>query len=125
MIFSVNPQNFVAPDLGNPLEELNRSQAAKAEAANLLAKTRLSAPIRVGLVPSVEGRIRADGNPRRTLCSMVCFSAASTNDQARTISPPTTTASGLKPTTRFEIPTPRHSAISIKAVVAWASPESA
>src|SRR6266404_9895044 len=90
-------------------------QAAKADAANLLARTRLRAPIKVGSLPSVEGRIRAEGRPRRTLCSMVRVRASSTNGQARAISPPTTTASGLKPTTRFEIPIPRQSAMSIKA----------
>src|SRR6266508_5936622 len=82
-------------------------------AANLLASTRLSAPLKVGFSPNVEGKILAVGSSRRTLWSMASVNAPSTSSQARAISPLTTTASGLKPTTRFEIPTPRQSAVSI------------
>src|SRR5439155_10431074 len=81
-------------------------QAATAP-ANLLASTRLNAPIKVGSPFNVERRIRADGNPRRTLRSIFSVRAPSINDQARVIAPPTITASGLKPTIRFEIPMPR------------------
>src|SRR6266511_3120036 len=76
-------------------------------AANLLASTRLKRPLKVGFSPNVVG------SSRRTLWSMASVNAPSTSSQARAISPLTTTASGLKPTTRFEIPTPRQSAVSI------------
>src|SRR6266852_7286749 len=88
--------------VGRGLLSRQKNQAANAEAANLLARTRLKAPINVGSFPRVDGSIRAEGRPRRTLCSMVCFSASSTSDQALAISPPTTTASGLQPTTRLD-----------------------
>src|SRR6266705_258411 len=81
-------------------------QAATAP-ANFLASTRLKAPINVGSPFNVERRMRADGKPRRTLRSIFSVRAFSINDQARVIAPPTITASGLKPTIRFEIPVPR------------------
>src|SRR5207249_4373935 len=91
---------------GADLKVMATHQAATAP-ANLLASTRLNAPIKVGSPFNVERRIRADGNPRRTLRSIFSVRAPSINDQARVIAPPTITASGLKPTIRFEIPMPR------------------
>src|SRR5689334_4600099 len=99
-------------------------QAAKA-AANLLARTRLRAPCKVGFSPRVEGRMRAEGKPRRTLLAIVSVKALSIRSQARAISPPTTTASGLKPMMRFEMPTPSCRAVSTRAAFACASPASA
>src|SRR5438045_2688395 len=80
---------------------------AAAAPENLLVKTRLNAPIKVGSPFNVEGRIRAEGNPRRTLRSIFSVRSFSINGQARVIAPPTITASGLKPTTRLDIPIPR------------------
>src|SRR6266487_2207610 len=82
------------------LFSVSRGQAAK-PAANLLARTRLNEPIKVGSPLNVEASMRAEGKPRRTLLSIFSVSAFSTRDHALVISPPTTTASGLKPTIRL------------------------
>ena len=51
--------------------------------------------------------MRAEGRPRRMLRWMVSSSEAETIGHARVMWPPTTTASGLRPTIRFEMPMPR------------------
>ena len=51
---------------------------------------------------------------------IVSVNALSIRSQARAISPPTTTASGLKPMIKFEIPTPRLRAVSTSASFALA-----
>ena len=53
--------------------------------ANLLAKTRLKAPIRVGSGPSVDAIIRVEGKPRQIVAStVVLMSSAITGHDART-----------------------------------------
>ena len=41
--------------------------------ANLLARTRLRAPIKVGSGPSVEAMMRVDGKPRQIVASTLCL----------------------------------------------------
>src|SRR6266542_2016562 len=65
--------------------------------ANLLANTRLIAPIRVGWGPNVEAMMRVEGRPRHMLVSTARLRSSEMTDQARTIGPPTITAWGAKP----------------------------
>ena len=73
-----------------------QTQATAAE-ANLLANTKLSAPIKVGWLPRVDTMIGVEGKPRQTLESTEALISAAITGQARTIGPPTITASGASP----------------------------
>src|SRR6185436_20624868 len=84
--------------------------------ANLLAKTRLNAPIKVGSGPSVEAMIRVEGRPRQIVVSTLLRMSVSITGQARTIGPPTITACGARPRMRFAMPMPRYLAVSFNAV---------
>ena len=65
--------------------------------ANLLANTRLRAPIKVGSGPRVESRIGVEGNPRQMLESTDALRSSTMIGHTRTIGPPTMTASGARP----------------------------
>ena len=78
-------------------EEVNLPAYATGADANLLASTRLKAPIRVGSDPSVESKIGVEGKPRQMLLSTDALSSSTISGHTRAIGPPTITASGAKP----------------------------
>src|SRR6266545_1367717 len=80
---------------GGPLS--SRCDQVTDTEANLLANTRLIAPIRVGWGPNVEAMMRVEGRPRHMLVSTARLRSSEMTDQARTIGPPTITAWGAKP----------------------------
>ena len=75
--------------------------------ANLLASTRLRAPINVGSDPRVEAMIGVAGKPRQMEASTVVLISSEMMGHDRTIGPPTITASGASPRIKLAIPTPR------------------
>jgi hypothetical protein len=65
--------------------------------ANLLANTRLSAPLNVGCGPSVEAMMGVAGRLRQIVPFTAFLISSEISGQARTIGPPTITASGARP----------------------------
>src|SRR5262252_2939135 len=95
-------------DPGNWILIQNPGVQAEAATVNFPASTKLIAPIKRGSSPSVEAITRADMRPRQILFSLTALvNSSAMSGQAREISPPTITASGLRPLSRFEIPRPR------------------
>src|ERR1043165_10081290 len=84
--------------------------------ANLLASTRLNAPMRRVSSPRVEAKTGANGKPLQIVfAASVLRSSPEINGHPRAMSPARITASGLNPFVRLAIPSPRQYAVSSSA----------
>src|ERR1051326_7789762 len=85
------PFQYPVKDLVRDTNKIRRFYVTDTD-ANLLARTRLRAPMRVGSGPSVDAMIRVVGSPRQMVASTVVRISAEMTGHARTIGPPTITA---------------------------------